>query len=298
MQIGAVYPQTEIETDPGAVRHFAQAVEQMGFTHLLAFDHVLGANRASRPDAFLPYDLDCPFHEPMVLFSYLAGHTSKIRFGTAVMVITQRQAVLAAKQAACLDVLSEGRFRLGVGTGWNAVEYEALGMDFSTRGKRVEEQIAVMRALWTDRAVTFRGEHHTISDAGLLPMPIQRPIPVWIGGGNDRVLFGQTANLNVLRRIARIADGWIQQQMPLARAAELIETFRGFCREYGRDPAKVGIEAIYHIEPDTDDKWVEEVAGWRTLEASHMAVNTLRQGLHGVDAHLKRLEQFRQAVPA
>jgi probable F420-dependent oxidoreductase len=297
MKIGAIYPQSEMQTDPGAVRHYAQAVEAMGFDHILAYDHVLGANRASRPGVFMPYDLDTTFMEPLMLFSHIAAFTKTIGFITGVMILTQRQAVLVAKQVACLDILSEGRYRLGLGTGWNAVEYEALGMDFSTRGKRLEEQIAVMRALWTNRAVTFNGEYHTITDAGLFPMPTQQ-VPIWIGGGNDRPVFGEKANMNVLRRVARIADGWIQQDTTLPRATELIGQFREFVVEYGRDPAKVGIQAMYHLGNRPEDSWAGEIASWRKLEVSHMAVNTMNQGLSGVDAHLKRLEQFRQAVPA
>jgi probable F420-dependent oxidoreductase len=296
MKIGAIYPQAEIETDGGAVRAFAQGVEAMGYDHILGFDHVLGANRASRPGAFMPYDLDTTFQEPLVMFSHMAACTKTVGFMTAVLVLPQRQAALVAKQVACLDILSEGRFRLGVGTGWNSVEYESLGMDFATRGKRIEEQVAVMRQLWTQRAVTFNGQDHTITDAGLMPMPVTRPIPVWFGGGNDRVLFGKPANLNVLRRIARLGDGWIQQDMPRERARELIDTFHGFCREYGRDPAAVGIEAVFHLRKGEEDSWSDEVPPWRDM-VSHMGLNTMGQKLFGVDAHLKRFEAFRGAVP-
>ena len=298
MQIGVVYPQTEIETDPGAVSHYAKAVEAMGFTYIEAYDHVLGANRTPAPGQRRPYDLATPLHEPLVLFSYMAGLTKTIGFATGVMILSQRQAALVAKQAACLDVLSGGRFRLGVGTGWNEVEYEALGMPFADRGARIEEQVEVMRALWTQRAVTFKGEHHSITDAGIMPMPVQRPIPVWFGGGSDRAHFGQPANLKVLRRIARMGDGWIQQSMPQARAAELLEVFRGYVREYGRDPNAVGVEVRLEGALLPEEDWAPTVEAWRAAGVSHLGVNTMLGGLQGVDAHLKRLEAFRKVVPA
>ena len=298
MQIGVIYPQTEMETDPGAVQQFAQTVEAMGFSHVLAFDHVVGANRASRPGQTLPYDLDSSFHEPLVLFSFMAARTTKLGFITGVLILTQRQSVLVAKQAACLDVLSGGRLRLGVGSGWNLAEYEALGMAFETRGARIEEQIAVMRALWTERTVDFRGKEHLIPDAGLNPLPVQRPIPVWFGGGGDRPHFGQTANLKVVRRIARIGDGWIQPKMPLPRAQELTEVFRGYWREYGRDPGSVGIEVRIDLSLATQGDWAEELKAWEGMGASHVSLSTMGDGLFGVDAHLERLKLFRDAAPA
>lgn len=296
MKIGVVYPQIAMETDPGAVSHFAQAVEEMGYTYLLAYDHVLGANRASRPDKILPYDLHDPFHEPLVLFAYLAPQVPKLNFIVGVMVLTQRQTALVAKQAACLDVLSGGRLRLGVGTGWNEAEYEALGMEFRTRGARVEEQVAVLRKLWTEPAVTFKGAQHTITDAGLNPLPVQRPIPVWFGGGGDRVHFGETANLKVLRRIARLGDGWLQPGQSPARFSELLELLHGYCREAGRDPKALGLESRLEASIARQDSWADEVQTWRSLGITDLTVNTMTDGLHGVDAHLKRLEVVRGAV--
>lgn len=299
MQIGVTYPQTEIETDPGAVKHFAQAVEAMGFTHVLAYDHVVGANTASRPGWNRPYRLESQFHDPFVLFSFMAGATAKIGFVTGILILTQRQTVLVAKQAACLDVLCNGRFRLGVGTGWNEVEYEALGMRFEDRGARIEEQVAVMRALWSNPAVTFKGEQHTITDAGLNPLPVQRPVPVWFGGGSDRPQFNNApASMKVLRRIARLGDGWIPQMRPDDRGRELIETFHGFCKEYGRELNAIGIEARVPAMGLNETKWADEVKAWRALGVSHAVVQTMGDGLKGVDAHLRRLEAFRRAVPA
>jgi probable F420-dependent oxidoreductase len=290
MQIGVVYPQIAMETDPAAVSHFAQAVEEMGYAYVLAYDHVLGANRASRPGKVLPYDIHNTFHEPLVLFAFMAPQTSKLGFVVGVMVLTQRQTALVAKQAACVDVLSQGRLRLGVGTGWNDVEYEALGMDFKTRGARIEEQVAVLRELWTEPAVTFRGADHTVTDAGLNPLPVQRPIPIWFGGGGDRVMFGQTANLKVLRRIARIGDGWLQPAMSPARFSELLEVLHGYCREFGRDPRTLGLESRLEASLAGQDRWADEAQTWRGLGVTDLTINTMTDDLYGVDAHLKRLE--------
>ncbi len=294
MKVGVTFPQTEIGTDAGAIKEFAQAVERMGYSHILAYDHVLGANTASRPDWKGPYKLESTFHEPFVLFSYLAGVTTTLGFVTGIMILPQRQTVLVAKQAACLDVLSNGRFRLGIGTGWNDIEYEALGMAFADRGKRFEEQVEVLRALWTQPAVTFKTATHTITDAGINPLPVQRPVPVWFGGGSDRVLFGnQPARDSVIRRIARLGDGWIPQWQPDDRGRELLAQFHGYCSEYGRDPAKIGIEGRFTVKRSGEKDWAGEVAAWRSLKVSHLAVNTMGDGMKGAEQHLRRLEELR-----
>ena len=207
MKLGAVFPQTEIGADPGAVKAFAQAAESLGYDYVLAYDHVLGADTANRPDWRGGYRLEHAFHEPFVLFSYLAGVTERIGLATGVVILPQRQTALVAKQAAALDVLSGGRLRLGVGIGWNAVEYEALGQDFHNRGRRYEEQIAVLRLLWTQESVAFQGRWHSVPEAGINPLPVQRPIPIWMGGAS-----GMGDDDRVLRRIARLADGWILNQ--------------------------------------------------------------------------------------
>ena len=187
MKIGVIFPQTELESDAGAIREYAVAVEEMGFSHISAYDHVLGADTKNRPDWTGPYRLETPFQEPMMLFSYMAAATTSIGFFTSILILTQRQSALLAKQAACLDIYCGGRFRLGVGTGWNEVEYEALGMNYSNRGKRIEEQIEVLRALWSQESVSFDSEYHKINDAGINPLPIQKPIPIWLGGGSDEL---------------------------------------------------------------------------------------------------------------
>ena len=216
MQIGVVFPQTEIGDDPAAIRDYAQAVEGLGYRHILAYDHVLGASTANRPGWRGAYTSDTPFHEPFVLFAYLAGQTRRVEFVTGVIVLPQRQTALVAKQAAELDLLSGGRLRLGVGVGWNEVEYQALGQDFHNRGARIEEQVALLRALWTEPVVTFRGRWHTVEEAGIKPLPAQRPIPVW---------FGATADAGIARA-GRSGDGWFPQRPPDAQARAMVEVFR------------------------------------------------------------------------
>src|SRR5258706_927922 len=232
MHIGVVFPQVEIGTDPGAIRDYAQAVEAMGYTHILTFDHVLGANPERPGGGKGPYTYRHAFHEPFVLFGFLAAATRRVGLVTGIIILPQRQTALVAKQAAAVDVLSSGRLRLGVGVGWNPVEFEALGEDFHTRGRRIEEQVEVMRALWTKELVTFAGQHHRISDAGLNPLPVQRPIPVWMGGESEVVQ----------KRTARLADGWMPHLWPGAKGQAAVDRMRTLVREAGRDPARFGIE--------------------------------------------------------
>ena len=205
MQIGAIFPQTEIGQDPGVIREYAQAVEELGYGHLLAFDHVLGADTSTRPDWRGPYTSKTMFHEPLVLYGYLAAITQRIELVTGIIILPQRQTALVAKQAAEVDVLSGGRLRLGVGIGWNDVEYEALGENFHNRGRRSEEQVELLRELWTKEAVTFEGRWHRVTAAGINPLPVQRPIPLWFGSGPTDA---------ALQRIARLGDGWFPQFRP------------------------------------------------------------------------------------
>lgn len=216
MKIGVVFPQTEIGGDVGAVRAYGEEVERLGFSHVLAYDHVLGADPAVHPGWSGPYDLDSTFHEPFVLFAYLAACTS-LEFATGVVILPQRQTALVAKQAAEVDLLSGGRLRLGVGLGWNSVEYEALGKAFSDRGRRVEEQVELLRRLWTERSVTFHGAHETVTGAGLAPLPVQRPVPVWFGAQSPPAY----------RRAGRLGDGWLPQVPPgpkLDEARAIVES--------------------------------------------------------------------------
>lgn len=284
MKLGVVFPQSEIGNDPIVIRDYAQAAEQLGYDHVLVFDHVLGAH----PDRFEkfrpPYDYRTPFHEPFVLFGYLAAVTTKLELTTGIVILPQRQTALVAKQAAAVDVLSGGRMRLGVGIGWNHVEYEALGENFHNRGRRVEEQIALMRRLWTEELVDFDGRYDNVHHAGICPLPVQRPIPVWMGGGADAVL----------RRVARIADGWFPQFQPGPRAAETVELLRGYIRDAGRSAGDVGIEGRISMSNTPADAWGAALQGWRDLGATHVSFNTMNAGLASPRDHIDAIRQFRE----
>ena len=286
MRIGAVFPQTEIGTDPIAVRDYAQAVESLGYDHLIAYDHVLGANAASRPGWSGAYRHTDMFYEPFVLFSYIAGLTQRLEFMTGIIILPQRQTVLVAKQAAALDVLSDGRLRLGIGTGWNDVEYEGLGQNFHNRGRRSEEQIEALRALWTQELVTVEGRWHKITDAGLNPLPVQRPIPIWFGGAADQVL----------RRIARLGDGYAPTFAPDSDGRAKIEQMRAYAREEGRDPSAIGLESFISIGDHSTEESVELVAAWKELGATHISVNTMSAGLTSPDGHIKAIERFKNEI--
>jgi probable F420-dependent oxidoreductase len=296
MKYGAVFPQTEIGADPGAIKTWAQTVEHMGFDHIVVYDHVIGANRASRPDWQGFYDCESMYHEPMTIMSFLAGVTTRIGFFTGILILPQRQTVLAAKQAACVDVLCNGRLRFGVGVGWNAVEYEALNVPFAQRGDILDDQVGVLRALWTTPAVTLKTPYHTITDAGLNPLPIQRPIPIWFGGGGRTPLGQKPPVEKVLQRIARLGDGWMPPFAPDDEGAETLALFRDAARAHGRDPAHIGIEPYVMFHRATEATWTDTTNAWRKLGATHFAVHTLQDGLRGCDQHLRRLEEVAKAI--
>jgi len=285
MRIGVVFPQTDIGDDPLVVRDYAQAAEGLGYTHILAYDHVLGASTANRPDWRGAYTADDMFHEPFVLFGYMAAATYLVELVTGVIILPQRQTVLVAKQAAEVDVLSGGRLRLGVGVGWNAVEYEALGEDFSTRGRREEEQIELLRLLWTEPVITFKGRWHTVTEAGLNPLPVQRPIPLWLGGHSDAAL----------ERAGRMGEGWFPQMPPDDRARDAIEKLHNAARSAGRDPASLGIEARLHMRLGDADTWRDTLDEWRRLGATHVSVNTMGMGLTARQ-HISAIERFMREV--
>jgi probable F420-dependent oxidoreductase len=286
MRIGVVFPQTEIGTDPAIIRDFGQTAEQLGYHHILAYEHVLGADPASRPGWRPPYTYQSTFHEPFVLFGYLAGLTKTIELVTGVLILPQRQTALVAKQAAALDVLSSGRLRLGIGIGWNSVEYEALGQNFTNRGERSEEQVEVLRLLWTHELVTFNGRWHKITDAGINPLPVQRPIPIWFGGGHDRVL----------RRLARLGDGWFPQLPPDEKCRAAIEKIATYARQAGRDPKTIGIEGRMTISTESADTWAGQIEAWKQVGATHLSVNTMKAGFLTPAAHVDAIRSFREAT--
>ena len=286
MQIGVVFPQTEIGADVGGVRAYAEAVQDLGYAHVLAADHVLGADPAGHPGWDGPYTHESMIHEPFALFSFIAGVAPRLAVAPSVIILPQRQAALVAKQAAALDVLTDGRLRLGVGIGWNPVEFEALGMNFTDRARRFEEQIDLMRRLWTEPVVTYRGAYHTVTAAGLNPLPIQRPIPIWIGASAEAAI----------QRACRLADGFIPLRPLEGGWAATMDKIRGWLREAGRDPSSFGIEGRLQAGTGTPDDWLATVQEWRELGATHLSVTTAGAGLHGPDAHVQRLREVQDAL--
>lgn len=285
MEFGVVFPQTEFPPDPISVRDYAQTVEALGFHYVDAYDHVLGAN-PNRPGGWHgPYTFESSFLEPFVLFSFIAAATKNLRLASNVIILPQRQTALVAKQAATLDVLSGGRVRLGVGLGWNQVEYAALGENFHNRGRRIEEQIEVLRALWTRPLVNFRGRWHQILDAGLKPLPIQRPIPIWMGGTAE----------NALRRIARIGDAWMINIRTPDEARPAVEQLRRFLHEAGRDPAAFPMEARLVFGDGRAETWRERMHKWQELGVTYLAFNTMGHGFDTPAAHLDAIRKFAQA---
>ncbi|MCF6388146.1 LLM class F420-dependent oxidoreductase [Mycobacterium sp. MBM] len=287
MRIGVVFPQTELGGDAGAVRAYGQRTEELGFSHILAYDHVVGADPNVHAGWSGPYDVHTTFHEPLVMFGYLAAVTTTVELVTGVIILPQRQTALVAKQAAEVDLLSGGRIRLGIGIGWNAVEYEALGQDFGNRGKRSEEQITLMRRLWTERSVTFAGRHHRITGAGLAPLPVQRPIPVWIGTASDAGY----------RRAGRIADGWFPMMAPGPGLDHARTVLGEAATAAGRDPSAIGMEGRVSWRGD-DDAALRAVEDWARAGASHLSINTMGAGLRSVDQHLDVLARLSAALPA
>jgi probable F420-dependent oxidoreductase len=284
VRIGVVFPQTEIGADPVVVRAYAAAVEELGYAHILAYDHVLGADPAVYAGWSGPYDVHSTFHEPFVLYGYLAAITS-LELVTGVIILPQRQTALVAKQAAEVDILTEGRFRLGVGLGWNAVEYEALGKEFTDRGRRITEQVALLRRLWTEPTVTFHGRYETVTAAGLAPLPVQRPIPIWFGA--------HTAP--ALRRAGRLADGWFPQVRPGPALDEAVTWVRQGADSAGRDPDRLGMEGRVSVSRGLETA-VDDIAAWQAVGATHVSVNTMGIGSGGIDRHLAALAEVARGI--
>ncbi len=286
MRIGAIFPQLESGVDPSAIRDYVQAVEDMGYSHLLIYDHVLGAGTTSRPDWRGPYNSDSLFHEPFVLFGYLAAITRRLELVTGVIILPQRQTALVAKQATEVDVLSGGRLRLGVGVGWNPVEFTGLNEDFATRGARIEEQITALRALWQSTSVTFNGKWTHIEDAGINPLPVRRNIPIWIGGQAEPVL----------RRVGRLGDGWFPQIKPGDQARAMLESIHTAAREAGRDPSAIGVEARLSPGQTPQKEWVAYAEAWQSLGATHLGVNTMNADCHDLRDHIALLARVKQEL--
>jgi probable F420-dependent oxidoreductase len=281
--VGVQLPHNEIEVDPGALRELVQGIHDLGFHHAQVIDHVLGADRASHADrTYLPYDGESVVHEAFTVLAFIAASAPELHLVTAVLVLPQRQTALVAKQAAEIDVLTSGRLRLGVGVGWNEVEYEALGTDFRTRGRRLDEQVGLLRRLWTEPVVDFDGEFDRMHGVAVTPPPVQQPIPIWFGGSHPR-----------MRRRAAFGDGLVIQMPVPDRPLEsewpnTMEEMRTWRREAGL-PGDVAFEARLTLDLGrSPDDWRETVRQWQELGASHIGVRTIRLGIYGVEDHLAR----------
>jgi probable F420-dependent oxidoreductase len=282
MKIGIVFPQTEFGSDPAALKDYAQTAESVGFNHIVIYEHVLGVN-PDRPGGWKGYySFHDPFLEPFVLYGYMAAFTRRLGLVTGILVLPQRQTALVAKQAATLDVLCGGRLRLGVAVGWNALEYQGMGSDFHTRGRRFEEQIALLRQLWSEPVVTFDGRWDHIPDAGINQLPVQRPIPLWFGGHAD----------SVIERAVRLADGWMPTYRSAPEAAGALEKLDQALARAGRDRTSFGIEGR-GVYSDSDIEAVGRlIEGWEAAGATHFSINTMRGGLDGAAAHLRAVREL------
>lgn len=284
MQIGVVFSHAEVGGDVVGVRDWTQAVQDLGYDFVVASDHVVGADPAGYPELERVYSIESRLHEPLTLFAFLAGVAPRLGFLSSVIILPQRQTALVAKQAAEIDVLTGGRLRLGVGIGWNPVEFTALGMDFRNRARRFEEQIAVLRRLWTERTVGLEGRYHTLRAEGINPLPVQRPIPVWIGAAAEAAV----------KRACVIGDGYLPLAPLEGGWQATLDKVHGWLREAGRDPATFGIEGRLDAGKGTPDDWIKTIAMWRGFGASHLSVGM--SGLGGVDAHVRRLREVQGLV--
>jgi probable F420-dependent oxidoreductase len=280
VKVGAVFPQTEIGSDVEDIRAYIAGIQSFAFDHVLAYDHVVGADPAVHVGWDGPYDVHTTFHEPLVLFGYLAAIT-KLELVAGVIILPQRQTVLVAKQAAQVDLLSRGHFRLGVGVGWNSVEYDALGQDFSTRGRRLDGQVELLRRLWTEQTVSAELGDERVVGAGLSPMPLQRPIPLWFGGRSEAAY----------RRIGRLADGWFPQLRPGDDLDAALVVIATSAEAAGRDPASIGMEGTVAWQGSVS-KLYEQAERWETIGATHLTITTMGAGLARVDDHLAVLAEL------
>jgi len=285
MEIGAVFPHNEIGTDPQAIKDYAQGVEELGITHLLIYDHVLGADR-DRPGGFEgPYDKDVAFHEPFTTFAFVAAVTKKLDMITTVMILPQRQTVLVAKQAAELAILSNNRFKLGIGVGWNAVEYTGLNENFKNRGKRQEEQVELMRLLWESEVLEYKGDYHHIDKASINPRP-SKSVPIWFGGGVPKLI----------ERCADLGDGWIPLMGPNEAARKTLAIIKEKRESKGLNWDNFGVQAQAQYAGGDAERWNKHAEKWRNLGASHIAIATHNAEPTNVDGHLGRIKEYLNAV--
>lgn len=294
MELGVTVPIVEFGDDLGGVREFVQAAEQLGYTHIRILDHVLGADPQYHPEVpRFPYTHQSYIHEPFTLMAFLSGITTTIKLVTGILILPQRQTALVAKQAAEVDVLSGGRLRLGIGIGWNPVEYEALGQNFHTRGRRCEEQIAVLRKLWTQELVNFEGRDHKISHAGIRPLPIQRPIPIWLGAGSSA---NPIPTERVLKRIGNMADGWFPMFPYDHPNRGVVEQVQEYARSAGRNPSEIGMEGRIRMASNGPEDWLAESKAWEEMGATHLSASTVGPQITTIDQHIDALRQLKETI--
>ena len=286
IKIGAFFPTRDMPADPAPIRDGTQAAEDIGFDYLEVSDHVLGANREKHTDFDGPYDVDDSFHETFCTLSFMAAITNQVELVSGVLILPQRQTALVAKQAAQVDLLSNGRLRLGVGIGWNAIEYEALGENWNTRGRKQNEQIQLLNKLWTERSVDFQGEFDAINHAGVNPLPIQRPIPIWFGGQADATL----------KRAAKFGKGWIPLGNPGTKTAQLINKLHSFLKNESRCPDTFGIEAWIRYGDGDPDTWARTAERWLTLGATHLTFYTSGQGAGTVSRQIQAMKNYKKLL--
>jgi probable F420-dependent oxidoreductase len=286
MKIGVIFPQIEFGHDPTAVKDYAQAAEELGFSHIAAYEHILGVN-PDRPGGWdWPFTYESSFLEPFTMFSYMAGATSKIGFSTRILILPQRQTALVAKQAATLDVFCNGKFSLGVGLGWNEAEYISQGEDFFNRAIRMEEQVDVLRKLWTEPLMEFKGQYHQIPDAGINPLPVQRPIPIWFGGHSDQTL----------QRVARMGDGWLPNDLPIDETKVLIAQLQEYAADNQRDFSSIGIDARLPYQLEAGESWEKAVESWKDAGATQLSLDTMFIGISSPEDHIRSLRTFSEAI--
>ena len=285
MQIGAVFPHNEIGTDPGAIKAYAQGVEDLGISHLLIYDHVLGADPDREGGFRGAYDKDVAFHEPFTTFAFIAAVTQKLEMITTVMILPQRQTVLAAKQAAEVALLSNNRFRLGVGVGWNEVEYVGLNETFNNRGRRQAEQVEVMRKLWSEDSLDYTGDFHRIDKASINPRPSQQ-IPIWFGGSAPALLD----------RVARLGDGWIPLMGANEKAQACIDRIKTTREAAGLSFDTFGIQAQAQYSGGSPERWQKHAQAWRNMGCTHIAIATHNAESTNVDGHLARISEYQDAL--
>ena len=283
MQLNAMFPTRDIGTDPAKIRDWAQAAEELGFAYIEVPDHVFGATAR---DGWTPlYNEKDPFHETFVMLGFLAAVTTRIRLSSGVLIAPQRQTGVIAKQAAEVDLLSGGRLRLGIGVGWNHVEYEALGQDWKTRGVRQAEQVEVLRRLWSEDLVTFNGRFHALKEVNIVPPPVQRPIPVWFGGVSDAVVI----------RAARLGDGWMPIIAPDEKAEQKLALLREEMKKHGRDPAKFGVEGWLRMNDADPQRWAAAADGWRKLGADMVMLYPMYH-IPKFDDQIETLRRFKEVA--